>query len=299
MTRSQFSQRDFSRTVVVGVDGSEANLGALRFAAAEATALGAALKVVHVVPDHLPGAGVMPPTPEEVFAAGHEVLHAAEDAVRELAPDLPVECWLHHGTRPLQLVWGAEGALMLVVGRDGRPLLERLLRGDTATGVAARAGVPVVEVPADWRPPAADSERVVVVGVKVIDRSNALLADAFAVANAPRATLVVLHARKVSRVYRDTDARTAADEWARQSALKLEDQLRDWRARFPEVKVDVRVVHDHPSDALVEASREADLVVLERRDRAAPPAAHLGTTARAVLRASHCPVRVVAPVEGK
>ena len=297
MTRSQFSQRDLSHTVVVGVDGTEDNLGALRFAATEATVLGAALKVVHVVPDHLPSAAAMPPTPEEMFAAGHAILRAAERVVRGLAPDLPIESWLQHGTRPLQLVWGAEGAMMLVVGRDGRSLIERLLRGDTATGVAARAEVPVVEVPAEWRPPPADAERVVVVGVEVLDRSATLLADGFTVAGKQRATLVVLHARKLPRAYSDTDARIAADEWVRQATLKLEDELRDWRARFPEVKVEICVVHEQPSDALIEASRQADLVVLARRDRGMPSATHLGSTARAVLRGAHCPVRVIAPFE--
>ena len=51
MTKNQSTHSDLSNTVVVGIDGSEANLGALRYAVAEATTTGAALKLVHVVPD--------------------------------------------------------------------------------------------------------------------------------------------------------------------------------------------------------------------------------------------------------
>jgi nucleotide-binding universal stress UspA family protein len=61
------------------------------------------------------------------------------------------------------------------------------------------------------------------------------------------------------------------------------------------VKVEVRVEHDHPAHALVEASREADVVVITRRTRGVPAATHLGGTARVVLRSAHSPVRIVAP----
>ena len=55
------------------------------------------------------------------------------------------------------------------------------------------------------------------------------------------------------------------------------------------------MVHDHAGHALVEASRDADMVVIVRRAHGVPASVHLGGTARAVLRSAHCPVRVVAP----
>lgn len=279
MTKIQPTQTDLSHTVVVGVDGSEANLGALRYAAAEARTTGAALKLVHVVPDVVPISPLVPMSQVEIDGSGTEVLRAAEDFVRELEPTLEVEAWLHHGTRPVELVHGAEGARALVVGRDDRPLLERLVRGDIATGVATRAGVPVVEVPAGWSPRPEDAERRIVAGVELPSQAGVLLADAFAAAHERAATLVVLHA-----TLGGTDARAAT--------LELEGVLRDWRARYPDVKVEVRVLHVRPSDALVDASREADLVVVGRRG-----ATHLGVTARAVLRSAHSPVRVLAHAE--
>lgn len=285
-----------SGSVVLGVDGSVANLGALRYAVAEARLLGTGLKLVHVVPDYLTVAPMVPLTAAEFTETGTEILRTAEAVTREQAPDLEVTAWLHHGNRPVELARGAEGHAVLVVGRDGRGLAQRLLHGDTAAGVAARAEVPVVEVPAEWHPRPSDVDPVVVVGIKTPSRSATLLADAFAAAEQRGATLVVLHAWKLPAAYDDiVSSRVAIKQWERDATLELEELLRPWRLDHPDVKVEVRIVHDHPSHALVDASAEADLVVLVRRAHGVPTAAHLGGTARAVLRSSHCPVRVVAP----
>lgn len=282
------------RPVVIGVDGSEANAGALRYGVEEARRTGASVKLVHVVPDYVPISPMMPLTPSELTETGASVLRHAEEQVRQLAPDLEVEGWLHHGTRPVQLANAAERAQVVVVGRDNRPLLERLLRGDTAAGVAARSSVPMVLVPADWTP--GPERGVVLVGVKSPSHSTALLGDAIGLAAERGAKLVVLHAWKLPSGYDDIiETRVAADDWRRQSIDEMEALLKDWRVSFPDVEVEIRVVHDHPSFALVEGSAEADVVVLVRRAHGVPAATHLGGTARAVLRSAHCPVRVVPP----
>jgi nucleotide-binding universal stress UspA family protein len=60
------------------------------------------------------------------------------------------------------------------------------------------------------------------------------------------------------------------------------------------VKLDVRVVHERPSTALVDASREADRLLITRPLHGGR-LHHLGTTGRYVLRSAHCPVEVTAP----
>lgn len=287
--------------VVVGVDGTDANLGALRFGVEEARRMGTTLKLVHVVPDYVAISPMMPLTPDDLTETGASILAAAKTKVHEIAPDLIVEGWLHHGTRPIQLVHSAEDSRLLVVGRDDRPLPERLLRGDTAAGVAARASVPVVEVPADWTPPTGDTiggttGGVVLVGVKSPTHATPLLGHAMAIAAEREATLVVLHAWKLPSAYDDIiEARVDIEEWTRESTVEMESLLRDWRTTYPDVKIEIRVVHDHPSHALVEASRDADLVAVVRRAHGVPAATHLGGTARALLRSAHCPVVVVPP----
>jgi len=281
--------------VVVGVDGTDANHGALRYAAADAAARGAVLRIVHVVPDRLPVSELMPGTPADLVELGTSVLDHAVTHAHAMEPAVETEDRLCHGSRTTQLLDASVGAEHLVVGRDPRPLLDRLLRGDTATGVAARAPIPVVPVPDGWRP---TPHGVVIVAVKSPKHAPELLEDAFALAQRSGSVLEVLHAWKLPSMYDDIiEGRADDEEWTHEATVQLETLLREWRAAYPDVKVEVRVVHDHAGPALVDASRHADLLVVLRRAHGLPAAAHLGGTARTVLRASHCPVRVIAPTE--
>ena len=282
--------------VVVGVDGTTANGGALRFAVEEARRAGGTLKLVHVVPDYVPISPFMPVTPGDLTDTGTEVLSGVEETVRALAPDLEVEGWLHHGSRSTELVKAAEAGAMLVVGRDDRPVLYRLVDGDTATRTASRAPVPVVQVPAGWHAEEAREHGVVVVGVKAGAHADELLGHAFAVADRRHATLVIVHAWKLPSAYDDIiENRIALDQAEKEGVAEVEELLHDWRAAYPGVEVEIRVAHDHAAHALVEASRDADLLLVVRRAHGVPAAAHLGGTARAVLRGAECPVMVVPP----
>ena len=284
-----------NRPVVVGVDGTRASQGALRYAVEEARRLGVPLEAVHVVPDHLDVSPLVVLSAEDRSALGSRIVRDAEDDVADLAPDVDTVGWVHHGSRPAQLAKAAARGSALVVGRDERPLVERLLRGDTATGVAARAAVPVVVVPADW-PPQAAPHGVVLVGLKSPAVAPPVLDDAFRLADRLDATLVVLHAWWVPSEYADVIAsRVAVEEWRHRATVEAETLLQEWRDRYPDVKVEIRVVHGHPGPMLVDASAGADVVVIGRRAHGVPAAVHLGGTARTVLRAAACPVRVVPP----
>jgi nucleotide-binding universal stress UspA family protein len=279
--------------VVVGVDGSSDNLGAVRYAIAQAVARDAVLRLVHVVPDYLPVSPMFPLTPYELTETATSILHEAAARVRASDPNVRVEARLCHGTRSVRLAEAADRAELLVVGRDGRPLSHRLLRGDLATGVTARARVPVVVVPAAWQP---EQRGVVLVGVKAPKHAPELLAAAFAAASRTGAKLVVIHAWKLPSAYDDIiEARVDTEKWESEATLEMESLLRDWRAAYPDVEVESRIVHDHAGHALVEASRAADLLVIVRREHGVPAAMHLGSTARTVLHAAHCPVQVVVP----
>jgi nucleotide-binding universal stress UspA family protein len=283
-----------SRPVVIGVDGSAANIGALRFGVEEARRIGAPVKLVHVVPDYIPVSPMMPMTPVDLTETGTAILASVEERARELGPDLDISAWLHHGTRPVQLSQAAECGRVLVVGRDDRPLMERLLRGDTAAGVAARATVPLVVVPSSWTPGL--EHGVVLVGVKSPTHATELLGDAMRLASERGAKVVVLHAWKLPSEYDDIiGARVAVEDWRHESALEMDALLQDWRRAYPDVEIEVRVVHDHAAHALLAASAEADIVVVVRRGHGVPASVHLGSVARALLRSGSVPVRIVSP----
>lgn len=282
--------------VVVGVDGTTANRGALRYAVQECRRSGAPLKLVHVLPDYMPVSALVPLVPEDLTDAGTAVLVQAAEDVRAIAPEVESEGWLRHGARAAELIRAAEQASILVVGRDDRPIAYRLVDGDTATRTAARAEVPVVEVPAGWHGKGhADRDRVVV-GVKSPAHAAAVLGHAFAVAEVRDARLVVLHAWHLPSAYDDIiEGRVARDRVEREGTAEIEQLLHQCLIAYPTVEVTVRIIHDRPAHALVAASREADLLVIVRRGHGVPSATHLGGTARAVLRHAECPVMVVPP----
>ncbi len=282
--------------LVVGVDGTSGSRAATLYAVGEARRLDAPLKLVHVVPSYsaMPPAPMMALPPVDLVGTGERILERAEAEVRAVAPGLAVETELRRGVRHHELAVAATEASQLVVGQDKRPLLDRLLLGNTVTGVASRATCPVTSVPHDWDP-AAD-HGVVVAGVKAPAHAEELLGEAFALASARSATLLVLHAWRLPGDYDDIIAdRVATEEWTTRATKELDDVLEPWRRVYPEVMVETKIVHDYAPTALEQASRGADLLVLVRRAHGVPAATHLGGTARGVLRTAACPVRVVPP----
>lgn len=72
--------------VVVGVDGTESGMRAVRYAAAEAERRGAALHVVHVSPSYVPMPPVRPTEPAWLTETGHALLRRAADEARVRCP---------------------------------------------------------------------------------------------------------------------------------------------------------------------------------------------------------------------
>ena len=72
----------------------------------------------------------------------------------------------------------------------------------------------------------------------------------------------------------------------------VDGMLTEARAEYPEVPVEVRVIHGKPHHELVQASKEAGLVVVGSRGIGGFTGLLLGSTSKRVLRDSHCPVVV-------
>ncbi|MGZ5403933.1 MAG: universal stress protein, partial [Nocardioides sp.] len=185
---------------MIGVDGTPGNLGALRYGAAEARRLGTGIRLVHVVPSYVPVASMMPLIPGDLTEFGASILRGAEATTRRIAPGITVDGWLRKGSRTLELTRAAEHAPLLVVGRTERSSIERLVTGDTGTGVAAKASVPTVCVPADWE---AAEVRVVLVGIRSRTHAETLLGQVFSLASAHGARVRALHAWRLSSEYDD------------------------------------------------------------------------------------------------
>jgi nucleotide-binding universal stress UspA family protein len=278
-------------SVVVGVDGSDRGVAGVRFAAREARRTGVLLQIVSVVPGYLP-VGPLPLVPEaslQSFAL--RALADATEAARDEVPGLEVAMHLLTGRRVEELVRvGSEAVLLVLAGRD-LDRLNRLLAGATVPGVASRASCPVVVLPPAWDPCRTPYRRVVV-GLKSPGHAAHLIEDGFARAEELGSELVVLHAWRFGGRYDELVAGSADEvRWATDRVADVEMDLAGPRDRHPTVHALVRVVHARPADALVDASLEADRLLISRPAHGGC-VHHLGGVGRALLRLTACPVEV-------
>lgn len=281
-------------TLVLGVDGSQQTAVALGYAVCEAQRLGAGLRLVHVVPQVTPMTPMMPLVGVETFAeTGRKILADARKSVSAAdGPAVPVESVLRVGGRVHHLIVAGEGATQIIVGHHSRSLAGRIFAASTANGLATRAHVPVVSVPETWT-----TDRVtgrVVVGVDDPHRSFEPLLRGFLAAAHRGARLTIVHGWRLQSPYDDlVVSRVESEEWLRSLEKHTEEALAPLKEDFPDVIVDIEVRHDFASPALIESSKDADLVVIGRHGHGAPFGFYLGSVARTLLRESHCPVEIV------
>ncbi|MBW0116553.1 universal stress protein [Pseudonocardia abyssalis] len=268
---------------VVGVDGSEHALHAVGWAATEAQLRGLTLRIVHAAPRPAdPGATRSVP----------EILARAFTVARRAAPDVGVSTARSLQDPAASLLDAAGDAALLVVGMGGGDSAGGPLVGSVALDVSGRAPCPVAVVRGGPVPPRGP----VLVGVDTfgedgLHRDDAALSVAFADARRHGGRVIVLHARFV------TGPRSPGDEQAADVAVRdrLRGELRPWTVRFPEVPVQVSVVHGNPAESLLRAAEGCRLVVLGTHGDGAYPRDLFGSTSREVLRRSPVTVLVVNP----
>jgi nucleotide-binding universal stress UspA family protein len=278
--------------IVVGVDGSEQSDRAVRYAVTEARRRDTGITLVHAVHETAPMAAMLPLYSVESFAeVGRRLVDDAERLVGDVDPGIEVGTSVKGGSRVGVIVDAGEHASVIVLGHRSRSLASRVLTSSTTTGVAARAHCPVVSVPDNWVP--GGNRGRVVVGIDESDASHDAVDLAFGEARRRDAELVVLHAWRLPTAYDDISyARVAVDEWMRSAGEEMEKVLAPFREAYPDVEVEVALRHEYAGPALVEATKDADLIVVGRRGHGAPYGIYLGSLARMLIREGHCPVEV-------
>ncbi|GAA2161808.1 universal stress protein [Pedococcus bigeumensis] len=279
--------------VVVGVDGQLPAALALDWAIAEAQRTKAPL--------HLVNARMLPlrgPTVETGFAVhtaeSDEILAAATDRAHTLAPGLHITRAAGYGNAAALLVEESRDASCLVVGARGRSPLGSLLLGSTSLDVAAHSRCPVVVV--RDRPHQLPDGPGVVVGSDGSEVSEAAIAAGFEEADRLGVPLTVVHAWFLDS--QGTGLAALETEDTRQVVAEEEDAVASeavvgWSEKYPDVKVRQRVLRTHPVEALVDLSRQAELVVVGSRGRGGFSGLLLGSVSQGVLHHAHCPVMVV------
>jgi nucleotide-binding universal stress UspA family protein len=288
--------------VLIAVESAENAGAALEFGEREAARLQCGLSLLHALNTTV-YSGSDTYVFEDLVGPAEEMLRTlAKRAEERLGGSVPVTWEVARGPAVRTVVERSADSRIVVVQGAEKGRLERLVTGQVRNGIAARAHAPVVCVPAGWTP-RSDRRGPVVVGVDDPQPDPRLLRLALACAAERDVPLRVFHAWWFVEPLDDTAFTSfQAQRWC----LQMEHTLRTAVDRLVEDDgdvlatpdaIDVRAVHERPADGLVEQSRDAELLVVGRRDPQLPLRSHLGPVVRAVLQRAECPVMVVEPAQ--
>lgn len=280
-----------TESIVVGVDGSERSLDALRWAEEFGRARGATVRAVLVwsLLDQ-PVAGGEPFDPRfsegDALAELDRFVDAAvgdrKDAIERAAPcDLPVE----------GLLDAAGGADLLVVGARGLGGFKGLLLGSVTRKLIERSTVPVAVIRGAVPVPG----RRIVVGVDGSAESAAALRWASDAARATGRSLAVVHAWMVSWPADVTMVAETFGVFRDEAQRVLDDAVRSVGAG---VEVEPVLVEGGVTRALLDAAEhDTALVVVGTRGKGGALAAVLGSVSHQLSHHATVPL-VVVPSEG-
>ncbi|MDN4516947.1 universal stress protein [Mycolicibacterium austroafricanum] len=268
-------ERGSPHGVVVGVDGSDCSLAAVRWAAREARFRHARLAIVHVVTEG---------GDEEADAVLAEAMAQARDAAGGGGSE--IETRRVHG-KPVQALVDLSGTAQMIVvgcrGRSGR----RPRVGSVGAGQLHHAHCPVAIVhdDADRQQP-----RPVLVGVDGSKASLVAAAIAFDEASWRGADLLALHVCKDADTPASHDPQTSVLEQDAEDFLTA--LLADLRQQYPEVAVHRLVRFGKPVRQLLAQAERAQLVVVGSHGRGGLAGKLLGSVSAAVADEAHVPVIV-------
>ena len=281
--------------VVVGVDGSESALDAVRLGATEADLRHRPLLVVHAFAwsqMRVPVGPVPGGPPEGGFRnAADRLVEAAVDVARRAAPSVPVVSSIDDGFAAPVLLRHARTAAMVVLGNRGLGGFGDLIIGSIAVHVAAHATCPVVVAKGT-----AHVGGPVVVGVDGSAVSDHAVGFAFDEADRRDVPLVAVHAWRYPVPTGAGDMLPLVydlDQVGAEETALLAEATAGWCERYPDVHVTRRVYRSRPAKALVEESADAGLVVVGARGRGGFSGLLLGSVSHAVLHHAQCPVAIV------
>ena len=284
--------------IVVGVDGSEHGRRALLWAHHEAGLRGDQLTAVLAwgLFDQLHADGGAPFDPDYGPADAAAALDAtiADTLGADAAPEVRKEVVCDLPARAL--LDAARDADLLAVGPRGRGELRELMLGSVSQACLHHAGCPVAIVRASDKhaaPKVAGADRRVVVGVDGSDDAAHALRWALVDARVRGAVTAVVHAWHPP--YSLSFAAAAMDLPAfEDAATRLLDRVVDAvEPEFRDVPIERLLVSGSPTDALLGAAQDAEVVVVGGRGVGGFRGLLLGSVSQQLAHHAPCPVVVV------
>lgn len=282
--------------ILVAVDGSAESDAAVRWATREAVLREVGITLFHVVPPVIvswPVGSLQTSFNEWQTENAEHVIDQAQKTVQSNLtgaeqPDLRTRV-VYSAIVPT-LVDASKTAQMVVVGSRGMGAVGRTILGSVSNGLVHHARCPVAVVHADDAQ-APDVSSPVLLGIDGSPASEAATALAFDEASRRGVELVALHTWSdlAAIPFMGLDWRQFEEE----GHELLAERLAGWQERYPDVTVRRSVVYDRPARALVDASQQAQLVVVGSHGRGGFTGMLLGSVGAAVARDAHAPVVVV------
>lgn len=271
--------------VIVGIDGSPASFGAVRWAADEAMRLRLPLKIVHALELH---------GPFEEVVDEHGLAIDAANEIRHWRPGLHVTTASWYGEPARVLVELSRHARLVVVGSRGSGGFRSLLLGSVGVHLAGHAHCPVLVVhhAERWAGPESSlpHSQPIVVGADGSADGERALGLAFAEGAARAVPLTAVRTwHEPEHRWGFSAGRTAL---AANTQRELENDLESWRAKYPTVPVEAHVAHCPSVPVLLDAARDALMVVLGARGRGGFEGLRLGAVTQQVLEHATVPVLV-------
>lgn len=290
--------------VVVGVDGSTASDRALRWAAAEAAAWGARLRVTNAwsmpLSDWPYAGGPAYLEADEFRQRSAQLVQQAGEAV-ELqlgAGTVEVEGLTPEGQPAHELLEAARGARALVVGMRGRGGFADLVLGSVAAACIHHATAPVVLI--GDRHEHLPGSGPIVVGIDGSDGARAALRWAADEAVRLGVRLVVVHGWDVPDVappgpvaFGPTESEDFATTADRFLAEFVEEALAADDGSDQRPEIETRAVSEPAVEALVHQADDAALLVVGTRGRGGFTGLLLGSVSRQCAHHAPCPVAIV------
>ena len=280
--------------VVVGADGSDHGVAALRWAADTAVAYGLPLTVLHARPD-----AESEPT---LILEPTGVLGDAVAEAQSRHPDLPVRA-LQMPDAPVQsLLAAGQNADVLVVGSRGVEGFRGLLLGSTAMHVAPYAQCPVVVVHSDLDGGSrfADFEGEsgnpgqVILGYDGSAASNRAAAFAFRHAEAIGCGVVAVTVEP-GRGEPETEPIDPENATPGSDTSAFHSPVIVTAASFPMVPVTFIAGSGRPAEVLLSQAVGAELLVVGSRGSGGFSGLIMGSVTQKVLAHADCPVAVLHP----
>ncbi|WP_030354263.1 universal stress protein [Streptomyces scopuliridis] len=280
--------------VTAGLDGTPESLSAALWAAQEASARRAALRLLHAWVLLSPDRGDQQPENDQNYWPKRIVAEAGR-TIEERFPDLRLYEDLVREEPVKALLEAAGESETLVLGsRDMAPLASLFL-GDIGMHVLARSRTPTVLVRAreDSAPITEDGD--VVLGLSLSGPCDALIEYGFDAAARRDVTLRVVHGRNLPPPAYNRGGLDPylSHEMTREARRDLTQALRPWRDRFPDVPVVETVRMQSPARAVVRDIAGTGLLVVGRREERPALSPRIGHVLSAAVHHAPCPVAVV------